>query len=88
MMVWCELHQSKLTKTGIPNFDPEEYAADIEWLQEISQDDLLEHLRSEGRRQAVKHRRQKQGQQSNKQESSPGLPDESEVKRQRRKRLH
>lgn len=79
MMIWCELHQSKLTKTGTPNFNPEEYAADIEWLQEISQDDLLEHLRSEGRRQASKHRK-KQVRKSN----SPELSDE--VKRGRRKR--
>lgn len=88
MMIWCELHQSKLTKTGIPNFDPEEYADDIDWLQEISQDDLLEHLRSEGRRQASKHRQQKQGRKSSKQESSAELPDGSEMKRQRRKKLH
>eukprot|EP00890_Picochlorum_soloecismus_P004722 jgi/Picsp_1/5250/NSC_02612-R1_protein len=80
MMIWCELNKSKLTKTGIPNFDPEEYAADIEWLQEISQDDLLEHLRSEGRRQASKHR-QKQPRRSSKREPSPELSGELEMKR-------
>lgn len=52
MMLWCEIHQVG-SKSGQTNFPPESYKESIDWLQKISQDDLVEELRSEGRRQAV-----------------------------------
>lgn len=53
MMLWCELHNAVGVKGGITNFDPAEYEADIPWLQQVSQDDLVQILRSDGRRQAA-----------------------------------
>lgn len=52
MMLWCELHNASGVKGGITNFDPTEYEADIPLLQQISQDELVAILRSDGRRQA------------------------------------
>ncbi|KAG2489327.1 hypothetical protein HYH03_012159 [Edaphochlamys debaryana] len=59
MMLWCELHNAAGVKSGITNFDPTEYEKEFAWLQAISQDELIETLRSEGRRQAA-HRMMRQ----------------------------
>ncbi|GIM02818.1 hypothetical protein Vretimale_7661 [Volvox reticuliferus] len=59
MMLWCELHNAAGVKSGITNFDPTEYEKEFSWLQAISQDELIETLRSEGRRQAA-HRAMRQ----------------------------
>ncbi|GIL54334.1 hypothetical protein Vafri_9907 [Volvox africanus] len=59
MMLWCELHNAAGVKSGITNFDPTEYEKEFAWLQAISQDELIETLRSEGRRQAA-HRAMRQ----------------------------
>lgn len=53
MMLWCEMHQASGVKGGITNFDPAEYEQFIPMLQHMSQDDLVQCLRSEGRRQAA-----------------------------------
>lgn len=53
MMLWCELHNATGVKGGITNFDASEYEGDLAWLQSISQDELVQALRSDGRRQAV-----------------------------------
>ncbi|GAB4823517.1 hypothetical protein N2152v2_010563 [Parachlorella kessleri] len=53
MMIWCELHHAAGVKGGITNFDPSEYTEDIPWLQQITQDELVQLLRSDGRRQAA-----------------------------------
>ena len=53
MMVWTELHNAAGVKGGITNFEPSEYATEIPWLQTVSQDELIEALRSDGRRQAA-----------------------------------
>ncbi|GLC34927.1 hypothetical protein PLESTB_001179000 [Pleodorina starrii] len=59
MMLWCELHNAAGVKSGITNFDPTEYEKEFAWLQAITQDELIENLRSEGRRQAA-HRMMRQ----------------------------
>jgi AP2 domain len=53
MMLWCELHYSSGMKGGVTNFDPSNYEADIQWLQQVTQDELVQILRSDGRRQAA-----------------------------------
>jgi len=53
MMLWCELHNTAGVKGGITNYDPSEYEKDIAWLQQVTQDELIEALRSDGRRQAA-----------------------------------
>lgn len=70
MMLWCELHNTAGVKGGITNFDPAEYEKDIAWLQSITQDELIESLRSDGRRQAA-HRMLRQ-----KREGQSASPDE------------
>ncbi|PNH03728.1 AP2/ERF and B3 domain-containing transcription factor ARF14, partial [Tetrabaena socialis] len=64
MMLWCELHNAAGVKSGITNFDPTEYEKEFAWLQSISQDELIETLRSEGRRQAASRmmRQKREGQ--------------------------
>ena len=53
MMLWCELHYAAGVKGGVTNFDPSNYEADIQWLQQVTQDELVQILRSDGRRQAA-----------------------------------
>ncbi len=53
MMLWCELHYAVGVKGGVTNFDPANYEADIQWLQQVTQDELVQILRSDGRRQAA-----------------------------------
>lgn len=53
MMLWCELHNAAGVKGGITNFDPSEYEADMAFLQQCTQDELVQTLRSDGRRQAA-----------------------------------
>lgn len=53
MMLWCELHNTAGVKGGITNYDPSEYEKDIPWLQQVTQDELIEALRADGRRQAA-----------------------------------
>jgi hypothetical protein len=61
MMLWCELHHATGVKGGVTNFDPGEYEPDVPWLQQVTQDELVQILRSDGRRQAaqrmVRHKR-------------------------------
>ncbi|KAK9800857.1 hypothetical protein WJX73_000580 [Symbiochloris irregularis] len=59
MMLWCELHQSSGMKGGITNFDPTEYERDLAHLQNVSQEELVQSMRSEGRKQAT-HRMMRQ----------------------------
>ncbi len=57
MMVWGQLHQAHKGKgTVVTNFDPSEYDRHLGMLQNMSQDQLLEHLRSQGRSQAAAQR--------------------------------
>ena len=61
MMLWCELHNAGGVKGGVTNFDPGEYEAERPWLQQVTQDELVQILRSDGRRQAAQRMtRQKQ----------------------------
>ena len=53
MMIWCHLHRELSCKHGITNYDMKEYEADYDWLMRVSQEDLIEDLRSKGRRQAA-----------------------------------
>lgn len=53
MMLWCELHNVTGVKGGITNFELSEYEGDVAWLQKITQDQLVQVLRSDGRRQAA-----------------------------------
>jgi hypothetical protein len=53
MMLWCELHYTVGVKGGVTNFDPSNYEQDIQWLQQVTQDELVQILRSDGRRQAA-----------------------------------
>ncbi|KAK9819820.1 hypothetical protein WJX72_002762 [[Myrmecia] bisecta] len=53
MMLWCELHNSSGVKGGITNFDPAEYEKELAWLHSVTQDELVQALRSDGRRQAA-----------------------------------
>jgi hypothetical protein len=55
-MVWVELHSADMRQTGTlkggtTNFDVREYMNDISDLQVITQDDLVQALRREGRSQ-------------------------------------
>lgn len=59
MMLWCELHGATGVKGGVTNFDISEYENDVHWLQAVTQDELVQILRSDGRRQAAE-RAQKQ----------------------------
>ncbi|KAF6254832.1 hypothetical protein COO60DRAFT_283071 [Scenedesmus sp. NREL 46B-D3] len=52
MMLWCEIHAAGGIK-GVTNFDLTEYERDVAWLTGTSQDELIEALRTEGRRQAL-----------------------------------
>ncbi|KAF8057668.1 hypothetical protein HT031_006017 [Scenedesmus sp. PABB004] len=52
MMLWCELHQAGGAR-GVTNFEHAEYEAELALLRDVSQDDLIETLRLEGRRQAM-----------------------------------
>lgn len=54
MMMWCDIHNTAGVKGGITNFDQTEYDKEVAWLQQISQDELIEQLRSDGRKQAAK----------------------------------
>lgn len=57
MMVWGQLHQARMGKgMVVTNFDPTDYDKYLAMLQNMSQDQLLEHLRSEGRSQAAAQR--------------------------------
>ncbi|KAK9846663.1 hypothetical protein WJX81_008669 [Elliptochloris bilobata] len=53
MMLWCELHNTSGVKGGITNFDPTEYEKDLHQLSSVTQDELVQALRSDGRRQAA-----------------------------------
>lgn len=53
MMLWCELHNVGGVKSGITNFEMAVYDKDTSWLQRVTQDELIESLRGEGRRQAA-----------------------------------
>lgn len=54
MMLWCELHQSTgMRGGGITNFDPSEYERELDYLQNVSQEELVQKLRTEGRKQAA-----------------------------------
>ena len=58
MMVWVELHSAGMQQTGTlkggtTNFDIREYMNDIPDLQVITQDELVQALRREGRSQAA-----------------------------------
>jgi hypothetical protein len=72
MMLWCELHHASGIKGGITNFDPTEYEHELALLQQISQDELVAILRSDGRRQAAARTIQKA-----KREPSTGPPGTS-----------
>eukprot|EP00884_Botryococcus_braunii_P000473 jgi/Botrbrau1/10426/Bobra.0133s0033.1 len=52
MMIWCELHRAQGIKPGVPNFPSEDYEKDMAFLQSVNQEDLVQHLRQDGRRQA------------------------------------
>ncbi|KAK9867224.1 hypothetical protein WJX84_011070 [Apatococcus fuscideae] len=69
MMLWCELHHTSGMKGGITNFDPSEYEKDLAWLHTVSQEELVQALRSDGRRQAAQRmlRQKRDGQ-------TPGSP--------------
>ncbi|PSC72574.1 Secretory carrier-associated membrane 1 [Micractinium conductrix] len=53
MMLWCELHNAAGVKGGITNFDQSDYEADMGFLGSCTQDELVQLLRSDGRRQAA-----------------------------------
>ncbi len=53
MMLWCELHGAAGAKGGVTNFDPSEYEAEAPLLRSVSQDELVQLMRQEGRRQAA-----------------------------------
>mmetsp|Transcript_11111 Transcript_11111/g.20965 ORF Transcript_11111/g.20965 Transcript_11111/m.20965 type:complete len:405 (+) Transcript_11111:405-1619(+) len=58
MMVWVELHSADMQqtgqmKTGTTNFDVGDYVDDIPDLKTLSQDELVQMLRREGRSQAA-----------------------------------
>eukprot|EP00798_Chlamydomonas_sp_ICE-L_P010237 gene10237-8154_t len=53
MMLWCELHNAAGMKSGITNFEASEYERDVAWLSSVTQDELIEAFRSDGRRQAA-----------------------------------
>lgn len=52
MTLWGQLHSTRVGKgTGRTNFDPADYDQDLPKLQQMTQDELLEELRSIGRNQ-------------------------------------
>nr|AMR55357.1 wrinkled 1 [Dunaliella parva] len=53
MMIWCELHNTAGVKGGITNYDGSKYKEELPWLHSITQDELINSLRGEGRRQAA-----------------------------------
>mmetsp|Transcript_48570 Transcript_48570/g.155403 ORF Transcript_48570/g.155403 Transcript_48570/m.155403 type:complete len:222 (-) Transcript_48570:60-725(-) len=55
MMLWCDLHHKNGPgcKSGVTNFDLEEYVADVPALEKMSQDELVQSLRRDGRTQAA-----------------------------------
>ena len=53
MMIWCHLHKELACKPGITNYTMKEYESDYDWLMTVSQEELIESLRSDGRRQAA-----------------------------------
>ena len=57
-MVWVELHSAEAKKTqelkgGTTNFDINEYKSEIGGLLQLTQDELVQMLRREGRSQAA-----------------------------------
>lgn len=52
MTLWNELHGKAGSKASVMNFEPEQYMQLAPWLQQISQDGLLQALRREGREEA------------------------------------
>jgi len=52
MTLWNELHGKAGSKASVMNFEPEQYMQLSPWLQQISQDGLLQALRREGREEA------------------------------------
>lgn len=52
-MIWCHLHKELSAKHGITNYDMKEYETEYDWLMSISQEDLIESLRCDGRKQAA-----------------------------------
>ncbi|KAK3282262.1 hypothetical protein CYMTET_9994 [Cymbomonas tetramitiformis] len=60
MMVWIELHSAEVKregqlKGGTTNFEINEYIEDIDQLRDITQDELVQALRREGRSQAAQN---------------------------------
>ena len=54
MMIWCEIHNVSNMKGAMTNFEASDYEGDVPWLQQVTQDELVQILRSDGRRQASK----------------------------------
>ncbi|MEW5315555.1 MAG: hypothetical protein WDW38_006975 [Sanguina aurantia] len=54
MMLWCELHATAGVRPGMTNFELAEYDQDVEYLRLCTQDELLDTLRCNGRRQAAR----------------------------------
>lgn len=52
MMLWCELHNAQSMKQATTNFEIQDYAEEIPKLQSMTQDELVQQLRREGRTQA------------------------------------
>ncbi|KAI8463483.1 MAG: hypothetical protein J3K34DRAFT_526974 [Monoraphidium minutum] len=53
MMLWVEMHGAGVAaKAGVTNFDVAQYAEDLPWLAGVTQDELIDALRTEGRKQA------------------------------------
>ena len=52
MMLWCELHNAQSMKQATTNFEIQDYAEEIPRLQSMTQDELVQQLRREGRTQA------------------------------------
>ncbi|KXZ53152.1 hypothetical protein GPECTOR_7g1044 [Gonium pectorale] len=82
MMLWCELHNASGVKSGITNFDSTEYEKEFAWLQVVSQDELIEALRSEGRRQAA-HRMMRQKREGQVEAATDDYDDREEPQPQR-----
>lgn len=59
MMLWCQIHRRSGHKTGQMNFDIAEYEDDLQWLQQVTQEDLVQALRSAGRKQSAARLRKK-----------------------------
>lgn len=56
MTLWGQLHSTRVGKAAYTNFDPADYDQDLPELQHMTQDELLEQLRSIGRSQAAAQR--------------------------------